>query len=293
MDETRIGVLVAVGPDGIGDGALEVAAAEALRLAVGIELLHVAHSHAVTVPTRAEHERAVDQAHAAVGHEVLTDAARRLEALLDGQAPVSREIVHGPVARTIVERGDEARLIVLEAREVSPVGRLVTRSVSTSVAAHACTPVLVVPQAWTGSVGADLPITVGIDEPLDVKHDAPAALERARETGRPLVVLHAAWIAEPYQGVAFVGYPLQQWLDDAHRELSAALAGMTVPEDVVTCDVHWARPVDALVRATQRSSLLVLTRRPTTRPLAPHLGPVTRAVLHHTECPVLVVDREH
>ncbi|CAI9407662.1 universal stress protein [Nocardioides sp. T2.26MG-1] len=197
------------------------------------------------------------------------------------------------MARSIVERGNETRLIVLEAREIGPVGRLVTRSVSTSVAAHAHVPVLVVPRSWTSAVGADLPVTVGVDEPLDVKHEVPFALEMARETGRPLVVLHAAWIAEPYQGVAFVGYPLKQWLDDAYQELDTALSGMTTEADAVTCDVHWARPVDALVRATQRSSVLVLSRRPATRPLAPHLGPVIRAVLHHAECPVMVVDREH
>lgn len=293
MNVTEIGILVAVGPDGIGDGALEVAAAEAVRLGVGVELVHVAHSHVVSVPTRDEHERALDRAHAAVGHEVLADAANRMGVLIDGQVPVTTEIVTGPVGRTIVERSSATRLIVLEAREIGPVGRLVTRSVSTSVAAHAHVPVLVVPRAWTSAVGADLPVTVGIDEPLDVKHEAPAALELARATGRPLVVLHAAWIAEPYQGVAFVGYPMKQWLDDAHRELDTALSGMTSDGDAVTCDVHWARPVDALVRATQRSSLLVLSRRPASRPLAPHLGPVTRAVLHHAECPVLVLDREH
>lgn len=293
MDVTEIGVLVAVGPDGIGDGALEVAATEARRLGVGIELLHVAHTQVVTVPTRDEHELALGRAHTQVGHHVLTEAVDRLEALVEGQVPITSEIVEGQVARTIVERGTATRLIVLEAREIGPMGRLVTRSVSTNVAAHAHVPVLVVPRAWTSAVGADLPITLGIDEPLDVKHEAPAALELARATSRHLVVLHAAWIAEPYQGVAFVGYPMKQWLEDAYHELDTALSGMVTEGDVVTCDVHWARPVDALVRATQRSSLLVLSRRPATRPLAPHLGPVTRAVLHHAECPVMIADREH
>ncbi len=293
MDETGIGVLVAVGPDGIGDGALEVAATEAIRLGAGVGLLHVAHTHAVSVPTRNEHEQALGRAHAEIGTEVLTDAANRLGVLLEGRVPVTTEIVDGSVPRTIVERGDQARLIVLEAREIGPVGRLVTRSVSTSVAAHARVPVLVVPRAWTSAGGAGLPVTVGIDEPLDVKHEAPVALELARATGRPLVVLHTAWIAEPYQGVAFVGYPLKQWLEDAYHELDTAMSGLVTESDSVTCDVHWARPVDALVRATQRSSLLVLSRRTTARPMAAHLGPVTRAVLHHAECPVLVVDREH
>jgi nucleotide-binding universal stress UspA family protein len=293
MDRSEIGVLVAVGPDGIGDGALEVAATEAVRLGLGVGLLHVAHLLVVPVPSQLEQEQAFDRALTRVGREVLTDAADRMRILLDGRAPVSTEILDGPVVRTIVERANDTRLIVLEARGIGPVGRLVTRSVSTNVAAHAQVPVLVVPPAWSASVGGDLPVTVGVDEPLDAKHQVVAALELARGTGRQLVVLHAAWLAEPYQGAAFANYPRQRWVDDTRRELETAVADLTSPGDSVTCDVRWARPVEALVHATQRSSALVLNRRPAARPLAAHLGPVTRVVLHHAECPVLVVDPEH
>ena len=291
MDETEIGVLVAGGPDGIGDGALEVAASEAMRLGVGVGLLHVAHRLVVPVPSQLEPEQALERELTRVGREVLTEAADRVRVLVEGRVPVTAEIVDGSAARTIVERGREMRLVVLEAREIGAVGRLVTRSVSTHVAAHARAPVLVVPPSWPVAVGTDLPVTVGVDEPMDAKHQVVEALELARDTGHQLVVLHATWIAEPYQGAAFANYPRKQWVDDTRRELETALGDVTTAEDSVTCDVHWARPVEALVRATQRSSVLVLNRRPAARPLAAHLGPITRAVLHHAECPVLVVDR--
>ncbi|MBI2243227.1 MAG: universal stress protein [Nocardioides sp.] len=291
MDETEIGVLVAVGPGGIGAGALEVAASEAIRLGVGVELLHVAHQLVVPVPTQLRPEQAVDRELTRVGREALTVAADRVRGLVEGRVPVTTEIVDGSAPRTIVERSGEMRLVVLEAREIGAVGRLVTRSVSTHVAAHARVPVLVVPRGWSASVGGDLPVTVGVDEPIDAKHQVLEALELARDTGRQVVVLHATWIAEPYQGAAFAGYPRKQWLDDARAELETALGDVTTTADSVTCDVHWARPVEALVRATQRSSVLVLNRRSAERPLGPHLGPITRAVLHHAECPVLIVDR--
>ena len=291
MDETEIGVLVAVGPGGIGHGALEVAASETIRLGVGVELLHVAHQLVVPVPSQIEPEQALDRELTRVGRERLTDAAERIRALLDERVPVTTEIVDGSVPRTIVERGNEMRLVVLEARAIGTVGRLVTRSVSIHVAAHAQVPVLVVPPGWSAAVGDDLPVTVGVDEPIDAKHQVVGALELARDTGRQLVVLHATWIAEPYQGVAFASYPRAQWVGDTRRELETALGDVASADDSVTCDVRWARPVEALVRATQRSSVLVLNRRPAARPLAAHLGPITRTVLHHAECPVLVVDR--
>lgn len=292
MDEIEIGVLVAVGPDGIGDGALDVAAAEAVRMGAGVGLLHVVHSLVPVVPEHIDEERSVDRALTAVGRDALTDAAERLRTMLDGRVPISTEIVFGPVSRTIVERGNRTRMIVMEVRAAGAVERMITRSVSSAVSAHAEVPVMVVPPAWSPGVGYDLPVTVGVEQPLDAKLEVPFAIEHARATGRPLVVLHAAWLAEPYQGVVFSSYPRQRWLDDAHRELEGAMAGLATGVEL-TCDVRWARPVEALVKATLRSSVLVLNRRLANRPLAAHLGPITRGVLHHAECPVLVVDRAH
>lgn len=292
MDEIEIGVLVAVGPDGIGDGALEAAAAEAVRLGLGIELLHVVHSLVPVVPERLDADRQVERALTTVGRAALADADERLRVVVADRVPIRAEIVFGPVPRTIVEHGDRARMILLEVRDAGPVERLVTRSISSAVAAHAEVPVMVVPPSWTARVADDLPVTVGLESAADAQEEVPPALDVARATGRPLVVLHAAWLAEPYQAVAFTSYPRQQWLEDVRQELGTALAELDTDVDL-TLDVRWARPVEGLVKATQRSSVLVLSRRRAKHPLAAHLGPITRGVLHHAECPVLVVDRAH
>lgn len=60
-----------------------------------------------------------------------------------------------------------------------------------------------------------------------------------------------------------------------------------VPTELVV--VH-ERAAEALVRAGERSSLLVVGRHRHTIPLGPHLGSVVRAVLRHATCPVMVVD---
>ena len=57
MTSTEYGVLVAVGANGIHDGALTFAAAEARRRGTGVELLHVVHSPVTVVSTAEQMQR--------------------------------------------------------------------------------------------------------------------------------------------------------------------------------------------------------------------------------------------
>ena len=282
------GVLVPVGPDGIGDGALEVAAAEAKRLDTGVLMLHVVHS-LVADDLSTERIESFDQALTKVGRSALTDAEAGLRRRLDGQLPVATEIVFGHVARTIADRGSGGRTIVMERRDPGALERLVTMSISTSVAAHARVPVVIVPPSWVSSRGADLPVTVAIEHPEDAKVDVSAALERARGLGRPVVAFHAAWIETPYQPVVLAEYSREQWLAEATQGLAAALEGIAATGDDLDADVRWGRPVDALVAASARSAELVLRHRAPGLLRNSHLGPLTRAVLHHAQCPVVVL----
>jgi nucleotide-binding universal stress UspA family protein len=267
-------VLVAVGPDGVHEGALDLAAAEAERRGTGVLLLHVVHGLGET--------QDLDHALTAVGHRVLTDAADRLE----GRIPFTTEIATGPVAATLAERAASAGLVVLERREVGSVERLLTMSVSTRVAAHAQAPVAVVPAGWTAPPGGR-PVTVGVDDPRLADGQLLAALDLARGTKRRLVVLHAAWVPEAYQAMV-AGDDRGRWVRQGTEALTATLARIGATDEVEV-DVRWHRPVDALVLAAQRSSVLVLGRRPGR--LGVHLGGLTRTVLRHAEAPVLVVDR--
>lgn len=285
------GVLVSVGPDGVHDGVLDLAAAEAVRRGTGVRLLHVVHTLA-TAPSSMDEIQSLDQTLTRVGREVLTDAADRLRARLDGRAEMTTEIATGPVVGTVVARAADAELLVMERRDTGWAERLLTMSVSTSVAAHATTPVVVVPERWEHHYDEDaLPVTVGVDRPLDAAGQVETAFGYARSAGRPLIVLHAAWLAEQYQDVAFQNSTRDQWCGDAERELVEALAKVPDLEAAdVTVDVPWRRPVDALVGATRTSYLLVLSRRGE-HPLGAHLGSKTRAVLRHAEGPVMVVGR--
>lgn len=285
MTSTEYGVLVAVGPNGIHDGALTFAADEALRRGTGVELLHVVHS-AVTVPSTAEEMQLLDAALTEAGRRALTDAAERLR----NRVPVATEIRTGPVAASITDRAAVADLVVLERRDVGTVERLLTMSVSTRVAAHARVPVAVVPQSWAAPADADLPVVVGVDTPTDPLGQVEGALAYAEAAGRRLEVLHATWLVEPWQDVPLSVDSRDHWIRVGERELVTALEKLPATPVEVTIDVQWRRPIDALVGASRRSAVLVLNRR-AERPLSPHLGSTTRAVLRHAAGPVLVVDR--
>jgi len=289
--ESETGVLVAVGPDGLGDGTLNTAATEALHRGVGVDLLHVIHALVVRMAPRVDEESDVDRLVDKVGREVLTSASDRIRQRVGDRVAIDTNLLYGPVATTIADRGSKCQLIVLERREVGTLERVLTMSVSSRVAAHATVPVLVVPHSWAGDHGARLPVTVGVGSTDDLRRDVPFALDCARADGRPLVVLHANWVAEPYQPAIFSNYSADRWLADTRHEYESALSDVVDPDDDVTVDVRMAPPVDALIDATRRSAELVIGRRTATRPRAAHLGPVTRAALHHAECPVLVVDR--
>jgi nucleotide-binding universal stress UspA family protein len=289
MSENEFRVIVAVGPEGAQDGTLDFATAEGVQRGTGIELVHVVHS-LVVVPSAEDQIQSLDSALLRVGRAVLTDAAERLRARVNGRVPVTTELLSGPVATTLANRAAGRDLIVLERRDPDTLDRLLTMSVSTRVAAHATTPVAVVPHGWTPAAGP-LPVTVGVDRPIEAAGQVESAAAYAAASGRELRVLHAAWVAEPYQDTFFVNHTRDQWTAEAQLELQQALEKMGDSGTTITSTVRWARPVDALVDATRRSAVLVLARRPGPGPLGAHLGPVTRAVLRHAACPVLVVDR--
>ncbi|GAA4743899.1 universal stress protein [Nocardioides endophyticus] len=288
---SEFGIVVAVGPEGVGDATLDFVAAEALRRGTGVELLHVIHA-LVAMPASIEQVQAIDVAITKVGREVLTAAALALRPRLGGRVPLNTEILTGPVVATLADHADFADLIVLERRDAGRLERMLTMSISARVAAHTHAPVVVVPRSWTGDLDPDLPVTVGADEPLEALHQVETAQDYAAASGRPMLVLHAAWLAEPYQGPVLASYPRTEWIADADRELATGLEKLAEqPGAKVDREVQWARPVDMLVEATRHSAVLVLNRRPGEHPLGGHLGQVTRTVLRHAECPVMVVDR--
>ncbi len=287
-------VVVAVGHDPTG-AALTYAAGEASRAGCGLHLLHVVHRVAQGPETVLVRSIDLEQ----VGRSALTAAAERAADLVAADVPITTELVRGGrVATAIVERvAVDARMVVLQRRSLSRLQRVVTRSVSSGVAAHALVPVVSVPADWSPrESGAEPPtVTVGVDAPERAEHVLRVAARAAAGRGARLRVLHTWSFPAAYDDLILDRTEEREWAARASAEVQAALD--KIGDDLAGVDVdivaRHAYPSDALIEAGETSELLVIGRHDAVVPLGSHLGPVARAVLREATCPVLLADPRH
>jgi nucleotide-binding universal stress UspA family protein len=281
-------VLVAVGHDPI-DAALEYAARTAVREGCGLHLLHVLHR--VSQGAETVLVDIVDLEHTA--RSTLAAAEERAHDLVPDDVPVTTQLVWGGPVHSIVAASKDSRMVVLQRRPLSRVVRVVTRSTSSGVAAHAHVPVVSVPASWTSTSGEGGPIvTVGVDVPERAENVLRAAVHEARGRGATLRVLHTWAFPGAYDDIIVSRVEHDQWTERATKDIHEALAKLGDEASGLTVEVEarHAHPGDALIKAARRSDLLVVGRHDPLVPAGSHLGPVARAVLREATCPVLLAD---
>lgn len=281
-------VVVAVGQDPV-DAALVFAAEEAARAGCGIHLVHVVHVLAQGPQMPLVSEIDVER----IGRQTLDAALERARHLVPDGVPVSSEMRSGKVVPTLVEMTADARLVVMEHRELSRMRRVVTRSTSSGLAAHSRVPVALVPAGWTPDAhGATRSVAVGLDVLERSREVLRAALEEAHGRGAGLHVIHTWDIPDNYGDLILDRSDTGEWDYRAVlliQELVDSFPELTDGVDV-TVTVRHARPADALIEAGEKSQLLVVGRHDSLLPFGSHLGPISRAVVREAACPVLVVD---
>jgi nucleotide-binding universal stress UspA family protein len=281
-------IVVAVGHDPI-DGALAFAAGEAVRAGCGMHLVHAVHHLLVAGPpnvlvTETDVER--------VGRRALNAALEQARDIVEG-VPVTAELRIGGVVPTLVETAKDARMIVLERRDLSSMMRVVTRSVSSGVAARARVPVVSVPSHWSpaGTHGDFPTVTVGVDDPERAEPVLRAAAAEAKSRGAVLHVLHTSNLPPAYDDILLARTENEQWMARATAEIQAAI--QTLGDDAhvrLRIEARHAYAADALIEASRDTDLLVIGRHDSRVPIGCHLGPIARAVLREADCPVLLVD---
>ena len=284
-------VVVAVGNDPV-DSALQYAVAAALREGCGVHLLHAVH----VVPTGPELALLDFGEVEQIGRATLRAAVERTEDLLAGQAPLTSALVRGPVVQSILEATEDARVVVLQRRDLTRMMRTVTRSVSSGVAAHAHVPVVSVPTGWSEANHTTQPVvTVGVDIPERCAAVLGVAAAAARSRGAVLHVLHTWWFPSVYDDIIMSRVENDTWADRAREEIGAVLDGLGDLVEGVTVEIEarHAHPADALIDAGRDSTLLVVGRHDPLVPVGSHLGPVARAVLREATCPVLLANPTH
>lgn len=282
-------VLVAVGHDPM-DAALEYAAGVATREHCGLHLLHVLH-HVAQGPEMVLVD-IVDLEHAA--RSILAAAEETARDLLPDDLPVTKELVWGGPVSSIVSAAKGARMVVLQRRPLSRLVRVVTRSTSSGVAAHALVPVVSVPakSPVKKAAGATPVVTVGVDVPERAENVLRAAVREARERGATLRVVHTWAFPGAYDDVVVSRVEQSRWTEQATVDIHAALAALGDEAKGLTVEVEarHGHAGDALIKAARTSDLLVIGRHDPLVPIGSHLGPVARAVLREAECPVLLAD---
>ncbi|MEV4729981.1 universal stress protein [Saccharopolyspora sp. NPDC049426] len=206
------------------------------------------------------------------------------------QVEVVEEIEHGSPTGALIRCSAEARLLVVGSRGRGNLAEVVLGSVSTAVAMRARCPVAVIRDRRTSfSVG---PVVVGVDGSASSRSALQFAFDAATARQADLLAIYA-WRPEnagrsrrdvPQRTVWFS-------LDDAQRELAAQLGRWreSHPDVVVREEVRFGHPVEELVSAASHAQVLVVGHRGMGGFERLLLGSVAHGVLHHAECPVVVV----
>ncbi|MEV4536662.1 universal stress protein [Asanoa sp. NPDC049518] len=282
---------ILVGYDGspAAEAAVEWAIDEARRWTCGVRLVEV-----VEWPVR------VGPATPRADNWPRTPAYRDTEQALDrtvsvlGAAnpdvPITGLVVEGPPATMLAELSTGVQLVVVGNRGRGGFADLLLGSVAAALATHAAGPVAVVRRGVAGSYASG-PVVVGVDESPEARGAVSAAFAEAERRGAELVAVRAWQPPQPWHSL---GRPRNE---DAVEELETAertlLADALRDSRRATVSVSMRAPetgaARALVEASRGAQLVVVGSRGRGGFRGSRLGSVTRQLLHHAHCPVLVV----
>lgn len=201
----------------------------------------------------------------------------------------TRQIERRP-AEALLGLQDEAETLVLGSRALGRIHGFVSGSVGQTVTARATRPVVHVRPALRPPCRE---VVVGIDLSEENDDLLSYAVDAAERRGTRLRAVHVWRVpppVDPNSGRPVVGAGpestgnhlagvirlLRPWRDK-HPDI-------TIQEEAVR-----GHPASELIDSAEGVALLVVGRRAHDHALAPRIGHVTHAVLHHAPCPVAVV----
>lgn len=252
--------------------AVETAAREADRLGVGLRLTHALPWPSAHVPPGVPPwDRSAPGAREAV-NGTLEEAERRAVQAAP-RVRVTHEVLMGDPATVLESASRDASLTVIGGRAPARRhggGR--RGSVAGQLAAHGCSPVLVV-RGTTDPAGPVVLVADG-DTPAAVAA-AEFAFAEASDRGAEVVVLDQTHQRHVPLADGFAD--LLTSLEKKHPD--TAVRHVHVPGGLRR----------ALVEASTGAQLVVISARGPKGPLGALLNPVRRAALRHADCPVAVI----
>lgn len=284
-------ILMCVSPGESFEAALDFAVAEALRRGCGIHLA-LAVRPVWVGPPEVTDLRLVDGEWRKYGTDFLIECEQRVNRAAGEEIPVSTEITHGSVVPALVEVSQNAALVVMQHHRMDRARHVPTLSVTNGVAARAHAPVVAVPDAWRERARHREVVVVGVEDAASSWHTAEWGFEEAQRLGASVRLVRGWFFSPAFDADVFEGQAgLVQSAyvrEEMRNEFAALMERFTeVPCEVVA--VH-GQPADVLVAQSHDVRRVVVGRHEPALPIGSHLGPVTRAVLNHSACPVVVVD---
>lgn len=211
-------------------------------------------------------------AYRAAAERELTEMAAYVNTGWPGLA-VSTELAVGPPAGALRAAAEDADLLVVGADDASPFTEAISGSVPGDLLTTAPCPLAVVPLEPT-ALPASAPVVVALDEHGTAQSAVAYAFAAATRSGRPLTVLHC----------------LPPGPRDTSSVVARALLGFRelYPDVVVTDEIVHGDPRYVLTEISRSAALLVLGSRGRGRLASGLFGSVSRHLIRHGGCPVVV-----
>jgi nucleotide-binding universal stress UspA family protein len=278
---------VVVGADGSerGYAGVRFAAEEAVRRDVPLDVIHVVPGYLPVGPFLMIPDVALQSFGASV-----TERAAHVACEQAPGVDVTTHLLPGNRVRALVRLSQQAGLLVLAARHLSPVDHLLVGATVTGVVSRAACPVAVVP------VDVGLPaephrrVVAGYKSPRHSAELFEDAFTVAAELDAELVVLHAWKVEGMYDDMLSDRVQEDRWNAEERAVVETSLEGYreSYPDVPVRVVIVHDRPAHALVRASRTADRLVIVK-PAHGGRVHHLGSTARTVLRTAACPVEVV----
>jgi nucleotide-binding universal stress UspA family protein len=217
------------------------------------------------------------------GAQDTLDTAAKLAAEISPGVTIDTELLTGPPAVAVTDRGADARLLVVGSRGKASFTAMVLGSTGRYAAIHAACPVVVVREE---TMAAHRQVVVGIRDIHECASALDFAFEEAAMRKASLLAVHAWQAPVMFGNEPVPAPPFYETEVNAATQLSELLSGWEdkYPEVVTDQDVVHGHPGRVLAGYSARADLVVLGRR------GEHgVARVVHAVLSHAHGPVAVV----